>query len=60
MVVPRALVNLIYLVIFNKFLTVFFLISNNIIFFSLYKYSLLIFNVVLHYQLNAFKTPKMV
>ena len=28
--------------------------------FSLDKYFLLIFNVVLHYQLNAFKIPKMV
>ena len=27
---------------------------------SLDKYSLLIFNVVFHYQLNAFKSPKMV
>ena len=52
------------LVIFNNFL-VFnfpFLISSNIFLFfsSLDKYSLFIFNVVLHYQLNAFKIPKIV
>ena len=38
----------------------FFYISNNIISFSLDKYSLLIFNVVFHYQLNALKISKMV
>ena len=40
------------IVIFNEFLTV--------ISFPLDTYSLLIFDVVLHYQLNAFKIPKMV
>ena len=37
-----------------------FLIPNTIISFSPDKYSLLIFNVVLHYELNTFKIPKMV
>ena len=40
------------IVIFNEFLTV--------ISFPMDKYSLLIFDVVLHYQLDAFKIPKMV
>ena len=36
----------------------FFIWNNNFLFLA--KYSLLIFDIVLHYQLNAFKTPKMV
>ena len=61
-VLRRDLFHLIYLVIFDKVL-VFnfpFLIPNTIISFSPDKYSLLIFNVVLHYELNTFKIPKMV
>ena len=61
MIVLRALVHLIYLVIFNSCLVFNFPFFNfeHIISFSLDKYSLLIFDVVLHYQLNAFKIPKM-
>ena len=50
LIVLRALVHLIYLVFFNNFLAL------NFPFFK----SSLIFDVVLHYQLNAFKFPKMV
>ena len=57
----HALVHPIYLVIFNNFLFFnFFFQFGTIISFSLDKYSLLIFDVLLHYQLNAFKIPKMV
>ena len=58
----RALVHLIYLVNFNNFLVFnfpFLLILNNTSL-SLDKSPLVIFNVVLPYQLNAFKLPKMV
>ena len=60
--VLRVLAHLIYLVIFSNF-SVFnfpFLISNNIFLFPGYKFSLLIFDVEFHYQLNVFKAPKMV
>ena len=62
LIVLRALVHLIYLVIFNNFLVFnfcFFFKFRPIISFSLDKYSLLFFDVVLHYQLNAFKIPKL-
>ena len=58
----KTLVHLIYQVIFNNFL-VFnspFFKFWTIIFSSLDKYSLIIFDIVLHYQLNAFKRPKIV
>ena len=48
---------------FNSFLVFnfpFFNFEQYLISFSLEKYSLLIFNVVLHFQLNASKIPKMV
>ena len=60
--VLRVLAHLIYLVIFSNF-SVFnfpFLISNNIFLFPGYTFSLLIFDVEFHYQLNVFKAPKMV
>ena len=60
--VLRALVHLIYLVIFNNFLVFNFPSINfkqQVISFSLLDtYSLLIFSVALHYQLNTFKIPK--
>ena len=62
LIVLRALVHLIHLVSFNNFF-VFnfpFFQFRTIISFSLDKYYLLIFDVVLHYQLNAVKIPKMV
>ena len=51
LIVLRVLVHLIYLVIFNNFLVfnfLFFNIEQQIIYFSLDKYSLLVFDVVLH------------
>ena len=63
LIVLRVLVHLIYLVIFSNFPVFnfpFFFISKNIFLFPGYKYSLLIFDVELHYQLNAMKVPKMV
>ena len=63
LIVLKALVDLIQLVIFYKFLVFnfpFFKFENNSFFTGQPKYSLLIFVVVLHYQLNVFKIPKMV
>ena len=63
LIVLRALVHLIQLAIFNNFLVFnfsFFKFENNSFFPGQPKYSLLIFDVVLHYQLNVFKIPKMV
>ena len=59
---PSALVQLIYLVIFNNFLVFNFPFFNFEQYFPFpwIKYSLLIFDVALHYQLNDFKIPKMV
>ena len=62
LIVLSALVHLIYLLIFNNFLVFIFPSINfkqQVIAFSLLDtYSLLIFSVALHYQLNTFKIPK--
>ena len=58
LIVLRAFVHLIQLVIFNNFLVFNFSVfkfENNSFFPGQPKYSLLIFDVVLHYQLNVFK-----
>ena len=63
LIVLTARVHLIiYLVIFNNFLVFksHFFLFQTIVFFSPDKYSLFIFDIVLHYQLNAFKIPNMV
>ena len=57
LIVLRALVRL---VTFNNFLVFNFPFFNSEQYFSFPKYSFLISDVIIHYQLNAFKIPKMV
>ena len=58
LIVLRALAHLIYLVIFNNFLVLTFFFYWTIICFSLDKYSIIIFDAVLHHHLNVVKFLK--